>query len=99
MVVEPRNVYPEAEFQRALVALISDILMEKATRFVVVQRFGLDVAVFLQESVRLFEVKAYNAHRPGAVGFGNRRGIGPRSTAFQRFRPLFNGPIREMGTR
>jgi len=46
------------------------------------RRFGLDVAVVLNgpssSIVRLFEVKAFQRQRPGGVGFGNGRGLGPQ---------------------
>ena len=47
MTLEPSAVYPENEFQRALVCLIQDSLGSDR-QIVVVQSFGLDVAVFMQ---------------------------------------------------
>lgn len=82
MVPEPLAVYPEAEFQKAIVSLVEDILREAALPFVVIPKFGLDVAVFLDappvDAVRLFEVKAFGGQRMGGIGFGNGRGIGPQ---------------------
>jgi len=79
MVPEPSNVYPEAAFQKALVVLIEDILKQEAKRFVLLQTFGLDIAVFIgtagaSSAVRLFEVKAFGGQRMGGVGFGNKQG-------------------------
>jgi len=63
MVCEPLTVYPEEEFQKAVVSLIEDMLRKAAIPFVIIQKFGLDVAVFLDaaapvSAVRLFAVKA-----------------------------------------
>jgi len=79
---EPSTVYPEREFQRAVVALIEGILQGAHRKFVIVEKFGLDVAVFLRVAsggaVRLFEVKAFHRQRKNAIGFGNERGMGPQ---------------------
>ena len=77
---EPTVVYPESEFERSLGPLIERAL--HGCRTVVVPKFGLDIAVFL-EDVRphqpLFvEVKSYGGKRQGGVGFGNGRGKGPQ---------------------
>src|SRR4051812_35621065 len=80
-VPEPASVYPEAAFQSAVVSVVEDVLRAENRRFALMERFGLDVAVFLDASpatVRLLEVKAFNAQRMGGVGFGNGRGIGPQ---------------------
>ena len=82
MTNEPSTVYPEREFQKELVELISVLLTRKAVQHVIVERFGLDVGVFLgtpsSTRLRLFEVKTYGAQRSGGVGFGNREGVGPQ---------------------
>jgi hypothetical protein len=83
MVCEPLTVYPEEEFQKAVVSLIEDILRKPAIPFVIIQKSGLDVAVFPDaaapvSAVRLFEVRAYARQRMGAVGFGNGHGFGPQ---------------------
>jgi hypothetical protein len=80
---EPQIVYPEAEFQKALVALIKDVLTEKKQKFALLERFGLDVAVFFKApqtatAIRLLEVKSFGAQRMGGIGFGNGKGIGPQ---------------------
>lgn len=78
---EPTSVYPEAEFEGALLDLIRSIL-ESIPGSVVVPRFGLDLAVFIPTvpaSKALFiEAKSYGAQRQGGVGFGNGRGDGPQ---------------------
>lgn len=74
-------VYPEAEFQKALVSMIDALLRAENRPFAVLERFGLDVAIFLDglaTTVRLLEVKAFNAQRMGGIGFGNGRGAGPQ---------------------
>jgi hypothetical protein len=77
---EPSVVYPEAGLQKALVGVIEDVLSSAGRRFQVLERFGLDVAVFIANppanAIRLFEVKAFGAQRMGGVGFGNQRGQG-----------------------
>jgi len=81
VIVEPATVYPEVEFQNALVSLVNALLRAEKRPFALLERFGLDVAVFLDGSpttVRLLEVKAFNAQRMGGVGFGNGRGVGPQ---------------------
>lgn len=70
-------VYPEAEFQKALVSMIDALLRAENRPFALLERFGLDVAIFLDglaTTVRLLEVKAFNAQRMGGIGFGNGRG-------------------------
>lgn len=46
-VQEPAVVYPEAEFQKAIVAIVQDVLKAENRHFALMERFGLDVAVFL----------------------------------------------------
>lgn len=74
--LEPAEVYPEAIFQRAVVSLFRDILTDAGQPFALLEGFGLDVAVFSGNKVRLFEVKAYGGQRQGGVGFGDRHGNG-----------------------
>lgn len=80
-VSEPVVAYPEAEFQKTIVSVIEDSLTLEKRQFVILERFGLDVAVFIgtvraASAVRLLEVKAFGAQRMGGVGFGDRRGLG-----------------------
>jgi hypothetical protein len=82
-VPEPQTVYPEMKFQEAVVALIKDVLTERNQQFALLERFGLDVAVFFEvpqtaTAVRLLEVKSFGGQRMGGVGFGNGKGIGPQ---------------------
>ena len=100
-VVEPTVVYPEGRFQEAVAAAIEDTLTAAGRRFLVLQRFGLDIAVFManqpQNVIRLFEVKSYNEQRPGGVGFGNRRGQGAQVDlllCLDASLPLLDGMIR-----
>jgi hypothetical protein len=79
---EPQTVYPEAEFQKAIVALIKGVLTESNRKFALLERFGLDVAVFFEvpqaTTIRLLEVKSFGGQRMGGVGFGNGKGVGPQ---------------------
>ena len=77
---EPTGVYPESEFERSLAPLIERAL--HGCRAVVVPKFGLDIAVFLEDvgppQPLFVEVKSYGGKRQGGVGFGNGRGEGPQ---------------------
>ena len=77
---EPTGVYPESEFERSLAPLIERAL--HGCRAVVVLKFGLDIAVFLEDvgppQPLFVEVKSYGGKRQGGVGFGNGRGEGPQ---------------------
>jgi hypothetical protein len=82
VVSEPIVVYPEAEFGKAVVSLVKTVLEAESRRFALLERFGLDVAVVVEDpskgnKVRLFEIKAFNRQRMGGVGFGDKRG-GPQ---------------------
>src|SRR5438045_2858388 len=78
---EPVVVYPEAEFEKALKPLFNAGLHGCRTA-VVVPKFGLDFAVFVEDAGParpvFVEAKAYNAQRPGGIGFGNGKGEGPQ---------------------
>ena len=58
---EPTGVYPESEFERSLAPLIERAL--HGGRAVVVPKFGLDIAVFLEDvgppQPLFVEVKSY----------------------------------------
>lgn len=77
---EPAPVYPEASFQKAVVAVIQDVLKGSGQNYFLLEGFGLDVVVFREASpsnlIRMFEVKADGGQRSGGVGFGNQRGQG-----------------------
>ena len=79
---EPTGVYPESEFERSLAPLIERAL--HGCRAVVVPKFGLDIAVFLEDvgppQPLFVEVKSYGGKRQGGVGFGNGRGKGLKLT-------------------
>jgi hypothetical protein len=40
---EPQSVFPEAEFQKAIVAVIKGILTETNRRFALLERFGMSL--------------------------------------------------------
>jgi hypothetical protein len=73
---------PEASLQAAFVAQLRSDLTAREVPFVLIESFGLDVAVFatpngLDRNV-FFELKAFVGQRAGAVGFGNQKGLGPQ---------------------
>jgi len=77
---EPKDVYPEERFQSAIVAVMRDVLNASGQKFVLLEGFGLDIAIFIATPygsiARFIEVKAFGAQRMGGVGFGNGRGVG-----------------------
>lgn len=77
---EPSSVNTEAKFQSAIVAAIKHILNRAGHKFVLLESFGLDIAVFdtHTDSARFIEVKVFKNQRNGSVGFGNRYGQGPQ---------------------
>jgi hypothetical protein len=72
----------EATFQRALVATIHAARNSVNLPFVVIERFGLDIAVLIgnkdQLRIKMLELKAFVGGRPGGVGFGDSQGRGPQ---------------------
>ena len=81
-VQEPMVVYPEEQFQRAILSVLTDILNASGQQFILLKGFGLDIAVFIGRQsdavARFIEVKAFGAQRMGGVGFGDGRGQGPQ---------------------
>lgn len=79
-IVEPTVVYPESEFHASVVHLVREILEQAGRKFLLVESFGLDIAVFVESPVgpyvRMLEVKAFGAQRMGGVGFGGPKGTG-----------------------
>jgi len=77
---EPEEICPESVFQSALVRVLEEISGDWST--VLVQSFGLDVAMFLNGpgggKVRFLEFKSFGGQRMGGVGFSNQRGEGPQ---------------------
>lgn len=73
---------PEATLHKAIVDEIRCILNEAGVKFVVVEKFGLDIGVFIQNDDRKYakfiELKAYVGGRMNGVGFGNGVGKGPQ---------------------
>ncbi len=82
MTQEPNAVAHESAFQEAVVTACQDLLRGSGRQYVMLESFGLDIAMFIAEGVdavvRLIEVKVYAGGRPGGVGFGNQRGGGPQ---------------------
>lgn len=82
MIAEPIVVTPEAVFEAAIVEAVHHLVGEVSCRCVVVPKFGLDIALFLQDDggayARFLEAKVYAAGRPGGVGFGAPNGRGPQ---------------------
>lgn len=85
MVVEPvvtAGNQPEACLQKAFVAQLRSELTARSVPFVLIESFGLDVAVFASTNTNgqgravFFELKAFVGQRVGAVGFGNQKGCG-----------------------
>jgi len=75
-----RGKNPEGSFQRAVVAEIRALLDDMASSHLLLEGFGLDIALFIQDGkhnrARFLELKAFVGHRIGGVGVGNRRGEG-----------------------
>jgi hypothetical protein len=83
MTVEPEIVQgeqPEDTLQKAIVMEIRSLLDRAACRYVLLENFGLDIAVFIQDRNQqhtyFLELKAFVGSRGGGVGFGNRSGQG-----------------------
>ena len=79
---EPTSVSPEAEFERAVVAIAEEVLHASGLAFFAVPKFGLDVAFFIRRpngtTMKMIEFKSFAGGRPGGVGFGTQRGRGPQ---------------------
>ncbi len=71
---------PEASLQNAIVAEIKQILTREGVTFILIEKFGLDIGVFIQkedkEYARFIEIKTFVGSRMGGVGFGNQKGEG-----------------------
>ena len=97
---EPTVIYPEEHFQSAIVAVLKDILQTRRHQFILVESFGLDIALFVKAEsgtlARFIEVKAFGAQRIGGVGFGNGRGLGSQVDLLllpAESLPLLNGMV------
>ena len=79
---EPVYLSSEKEFQKHLVDAIHIILKQREIDYCLLENFGLDVCIFLNQKdyqvVRFLEMKFYSGQRPDGVGFGNSRGEGPQ---------------------
>ena len=73
---------PEQSVHHAVVTEIQSVLVDAGVEFVLLEGFGLDVAVFIRRGtelrVRFIEIKAFVGSRVGGVGFGNNAGKGPQ---------------------
>ena len=85
MVAEPEMAgmnRPEASLQQAFVAQLRGGLRDRGVPYVLIESFGLDVAIFAtpngQDRTVFFELKAFVGQRAGGVGFGNQKGFGPQ---------------------
>ncbi len=93
-----RGGQPEAVLRSAVRAEISALLTKRTVEGLVrdsaiIGGFGLDLAIFLElakrgQRVRFFELKAFLAHRPVGVGFGNRMGEGTQVDLLMLSQPL-----------
>jgi len=72
----------ERDFQRAAIFELQAQKWINGEMPHVIEPFGLDAAVFITTEevvgLKLLEFKAFAGHRPGGVGFGDRRGEGPQ---------------------
>lgn len=79
---EPAVVAPEAEFERVVIEVAEGILRASGTSFLVVPKFGVDVAFFIRgangTTMKMLEFKCFAGARPGCVGFGTPQGGGPQ---------------------
>jgi hypothetical protein len=95
---EPQRVYPEAEFEAAVVGLIDAGLKRAGIRFQIVPKFGVDIALFVQGAiprVLFVEAKSFGGQRQGGVGFGNSKGEGSQvELLIEPPTDLLNGSVR-----
>lgn len=83
MISEPeivQNKNPEINLQNAIVAEIKQILNREGVTYILIEKFGLDIGVFIRkedkEYTRFIEIKTFVGSRNGGVGFGNQEGTG-----------------------
>jgi hypothetical protein len=81
-IAEPTVVAPESVFEAAVLDAVKTLVARRGCKCLVVPRFGLDLALFLEGDgrtyARFLEAKVYAAGRPGGVGFGSPKGEGPQ---------------------
>jgi hypothetical protein len=81
-IAEPKIVSPESEFDREVVAAAETILRARNLMFITIPKFGLDVAFFIGSKtgakIKSLEFKCYAGLRPGGIGFGTPKGLGPQ---------------------
>jgi hypothetical protein len=71
---------PEATLRSTLVHAISSLLTQADAKFLLLENFGLDIAVVIQYGDknywRFLEAKAYVGSRTGGVNVGSHKGAG-----------------------
>ncbi len=82
MIAEPKVVVPEKVFESIVLEAVCSMAKDADWRCLVMPRFGLDLAFFLEKNgrtcSRFLEAKVYAGARPGGVGFGSPKGEGPQ---------------------
>ncbi|MFC2028870.1 hypothetical protein ACFLTX_02975 [Chloroflexota bacterium] len=77
-IVKHKN--PEENLQKSIVAEVRKILTEENITFILIEKFGLDIGIFIHKDdkdyARFIELKTFVGSRIGGVGFGNQRGGG-----------------------
>ena len=77
---EPTNTRLQNNLQPVIVEAVRNILIHERRKFLLFERFGFDIAVFVQRrsetAVRLLEVKVFAGSRPAGIGFGGQKGQG-----------------------
>lgn len=84
---------PEETFRKSVIKVLKEMLNHKKdngslVEYLILQDFGLDIAVFMEWpnnyfTVQFFELKAYTGSRPSGVGFGNSKGRGTQVKILQ----------------
>lgn len=79
---EPNLDRGEIALQEAVVAQCRRILEAAGARYILLEGFGLDVAIWVVRDtlveVKFLEMKVFTGARRGGVGFGNGQGKGPQ---------------------
>ena len=76
---EKEKIKTEKDFQEFIKKRIENILKRDNFEFIIIENFGLDLAIFIQKNskvlVKFLELKVYKS-TSGRIGFGNQRGQG-----------------------
>ena len=69
---------PELLFQKTIISFLQEELSHRNITFLIIEYFGLDLAVFFPQQsglrTKFIELKAYCGSRRGGVGVGNKQG-------------------------